>query len=116
MNRQRLVGLVAALCAAAAAHAHHGWSRYESGRTISLTGIIVESAYVYPHATIRLQTAERTWLAVLAPPARMAMRGVPRDRLLAGAEVTVEGYHSRAEAGVMRAERITLHGRTVELR
>jgi hypothetical protein len=33
-----------------------------------------------------------------------------------GATVTVEGYASRVKPGEMRAERITVAGKTVELR
>ncbi|HWQ39715.1 MAG TPA: DUF6152 family protein [Burkholderiales bacterium] len=96
--------------------AHHGWSSYDAGHTLVLTGTIVEASYSYPHATIRLKTAEKTWEAVLAPPSRMAMRGIPGDALKAGLTATVEGYPSRQRGDEMRAERITIDGKTVELR
>jgi hypothetical protein len=110
--------LAATLCAVLAlpALAHHGWSGYDSSKTITLTGSIVQASYTYPHATIKLQTADKTWEAVLAPPSRMSMRGIPGEALKVGATATVEGYPSRQHDDEMRAERITLDGKTVELR
>lgn len=102
--------------AAPAAFAHHGWSSYDSRQTLSVSGTIVEASYSYPHATIRIEGAGQSWLAVLAPPARLSVRGLPGERLRIGESVTVEGYPSRRRADELRAERITVGGRTVELR
>ena len=35
--------------------AHHGWSDYDSSRTLTLKGVIKESSYSNPHGMIRLQ-------------------------------------------------------------
>jgi hypothetical protein len=115
-RRAFLVAGLGALTASSAVRAHHGWSHYDATKTLTLTGKIVEAAYDYPHAMIRLQTADRTWLCVLAPPYRMDSRGLPRDALKSGATATVVGYPDRDGGDEMRAERITLGDRTVELR
>jgi hypothetical protein len=107
-----LTGTLAALPALA----HHGWSSYESDKPITLTGKVVEASYTYPHATIKLDVSGKTWLAVLAPPSRMSARGLPGSDLKAGIEATVEGYPNRDDPLEMRAERITIGGRTTELR
>lgn len=114
--RSRIVTFLLALALPVGAAAHHGWSGYDSSRTITLTGTIVEVSYTYPHATIRLKTADKTWEAVLAPPSRMSSRGILGAELKVGAAATVEGYPSRQHDDEMRAERITLNGKTVELR
>jgi hypothetical protein len=114
--RKILLAAVAAMAMAAAAHAHHGWSNYDSRKSVTVSGTIVEVAYSYPHATIRLQAADQTWLAVLAPPARMSSRGLPSEMLREGETATVEGYPHRSDPIEMRAERITIAGKTVELR
>lgn len=116
MRRRRLILGLGALLAARSAAAHHGWSQYESDRPLTLTGTILEVSYEYPHGTIRLKTSERTWLVVLAPPSRMDHRGLPREALKTGETATVVGYAHRSQEGELRAERITLGGRTVELR
>lgn len=111
-----LVCLAAFLAASPPALAHHGWSEYDSAKTLSVTGTIRESGYEHPHGHIRLQTTDRTWLIVLAPPTRMTHRGLPASALKNGVQATVVGYPNRSKAEEMRAERITIDGKTVELR
>jgi hypothetical protein len=105
------------LLAAASAFAHHGWSEYDAGRTLTLTGVVVEAGYDNPHGFVRLKAGNQPWRVILAPPSRMEARGLPRASLKVGATVTVVGYPHRRDAQEMRAERITLeHGQPVELR
>ena len=102
--------------AAVPALGHHGWSEYDSTKLLKLPGKIVESGYEHPHGYIRLETADKTWLCVLAPPSRMDARGLAREALKPGVSATVEGYANRGKPDEMRAERITVDGKTVELR
>jgi hypothetical protein len=96
--------------------AHHGWSEYEAGQALKLTGTIEAAGYEHPHGFVRLKTADKTWTAVLAPPSRMENRGLTREALKVGASATVEGYPNRNKPDEMRAERITIDGKTTELR
>lgn len=96
--------------------AHHGWSQYDNEKLIKLTGTITETAYENPHGTIRLKAEDKTWLVVLAPPYRMENRGLAKEQLKVGETATVEGYAHRNVADELRAERITLAGKTTELR
>ncbi len=105
-----------AFLAAGAASAHHGWSGYDADKPLTLTGTVVASGYEHPHGFVRLKTREKTWLVVLAPPYRMENRGLPREALKPGATVTVFGYPHRTDPDEMRAERITVGIKTVELR
>jgi hypothetical protein len=102
--------------AATTASAHHGWSEYDTNTRLDLTGEIAEFGYEHPHTFVRLITQEKTWLGVLAPPSRMSLRGLGRDSLKAGDQVTLIGYPSRVNAEEMRAERIVVDGKAVELR
>ena len=108
--------LLIGLAVAGAAFAHHGWSEYDIDKPLALTGKISEFGYEHPHAFVRLVTPEKTWVGVLAPPSRMSTRGLARDSLKAGDEVRLEGYPSRVNPEEMRAERIIVNGKTVELR
>ena len=96
--------------------AHHGWSEYDSSKVLKLTGKIVESGYEHPHGHVRLETPGKTWNVVLAPPSRMERRGLEKGALKPGGTVTVEGYPNRDKPEEMRAERISVNGKTVELR
>ncbi|MFO1317170.1 MAG: DUF6152 family protein [Burkholderiales bacterium] len=115
MNVRHLL-LAVAVAVPAAALAHHGWSEYDSTQTLKLTGTIEAAGYEHPHGHIKLKTPAKTWDAVLAPPSRMEARGLSRDMLKVGVEATVEGYPNKGKPDEMRAERITVGGRTVELR
>ncbi len=116
--RSILAILSAALlaCAAPAALAHHGWSEYDADKVLTLDGVIEQSAYESPHTVIRLKTADKTWTAVLAPPFRMEARGLKSEAIKVGAKARVVGYPNRKQADEMRAERIVVDGKTVELR
>jgi hypothetical protein len=96
--------------------AHHGWSGYDASKVLELKGTIVESGYEHPHGFVRLKAPDKTWVVVLAPPSRMEGRQLPRKNLAPGTEAVVVGYPSRSNSEEMRAERITIAGRTTELR
>jgi hypothetical protein len=99
-----------------AAWGHHGWSEYDSSKALKLTGKVVESGYEHPHGHVRLETPGKSWNVVLAPPSRMERRGLEKAALKPGAKVSVEGYPNREKAEEMRAERISVQGKTIELR
>ena len=115
MLRPILASLGLALMTASV-QAHHGWSEYDSANVLNLTGTIKESGYEHPHGHIRLEAPGKTWLVVLAPPSRMENRGLPPANLKPGNKATVVGYANRNKPEEMRAERITIDGKTVELR
>lgn len=113
---QACTGVVAAVLFAGVAWPHHGWSEYDSSKPLTLTGVIKESGYEHPHGHVRLETPGKTWQVVLAPPSRMERRGLSKADLSSGARVSVMGYPNRDKPEEMRAERITVNGKTVELR
>jgi hypothetical protein len=113
----RLAAAVAGvLLGASTAAAHHGWSGYDSSKELTLNGTIKESGYEHPHGGVRLETPGKTWNVVLAPPSRMEHRGLSRAMLAPGTRATVVGYPHRTDPAEMRAERITIAGKTTELR
>ena len=108
--------LLGLLALATPAGAHHGWSGYDAGKEMTLTGTIREAGYEHPHGYIRLESGGKTWVVVLAPPTRMENRGLPRAELRPGVTATVVAYPNRSDPGEVRAERITIAGKTTELR
>lgn len=108
--------LAAGLALPLAAAAHHGWSEYDSSKVLELTGKIVESGYEHPHGHVRLEVPGKTWSVILAPPSRMENRGLPKEWLKSGGAATVEGYPNRNKPEELRAERIIINGKTIELR
>lgn len=118
IRMRKLTQAIAAACFmgfTALALAHHGWSGYET-ELLKVDGVIEQSSYANPHGSIQLKTPEKTWLVVLAPTSRMANRGLTAEMLKTGATVKVEGYQKSTDSKEMRAERIIVDGKTVELR
>lgn len=102
--------------AAVPSTAHHGWGNYDSSKALTLSGKIVESTYQNPHGTLKLDATGKMWTVILAPPSRMELRGLPTAMLAPGKQATVVGYAHRTQTAELRAERITIDGKTVELR
>ena len=108
--------VVALLLGSSVALAHHGWSSYDAGKAQTLKGTVQAVTWEMPHGHLTLQEGETRWDVVLAPPSRMERRGLERKALTVGKKVEVMGYPHRSEKGELRAERITVDGKTVELR
>lgn len=98
------------------AFAHHGWGSYDAANPVTVNGTILTSKYENPHATITVKGADKEWTITLAPTSRMTTRGAPADMVAVGNMVSAYGYPSTVEKDEMRAERITVDGKTVELR
>ena len=113
---KRVLLAAAILTLASPAFSHHGWSGYDLSQVLTLAGEIVASGYEHPHGYVRLETSGKTWVVVLAPPTRMENRGLPKEALKPGNAATVVGYPNRTKREELRAERITIQGKTVELR
>ena len=111
-----LVTVAAALALAGAAVAHHGWSHYDASKTLDLAGTVRESTFGNPHGTLELEVESKVWNVVLAPPKRMRDRGLTPEMIAPGATVRVVGYPNREKGDEMRAERIVVGEKSVELR
>ncbi len=112
--QRALVG-IGAVVLSSAAMGHHGWSGYET-EIRKVSGVIDAASYSNPHSSIRLKAPDKTWVVVLAPPSRMSNRGLTEAMLKVGKTVSVEGYAHKTDGTEMRAERILIDGKTIELR
>lgn len=115
MKRHFLLPL-AFLAAIAPAAAHHGWGSYDAANPVTVTGAVLTSKYENPHATLTIRGADKVWTVTLAPTSRMTSRGASAEMVAAGKTVTAFGYPSKVEKDEMRAERITVDGKTIEMR
>lgn len=113
---KRIALLVVAIALAGPAAAHHGWGSYDAAHPVTVTGPITESKFESPHATIAIRGGDKAWTVILAPPFRMSNRGASAEIVAVGKTVTAFGYPSTVEKNEMRAERITVDGKTYELR
>jgi hypothetical protein len=96
--------------------AHHGWGSYDASKPVTVNGPILASKYENPHATITVKGADKVWTVTLAPTFRMINRGATAEMVAVGKMVSAYGYPSTVEKDEMRAERITIDGKTYEMR
>jgi Family of unknown function (DUF6152) len=99
-----------------AAFAHHGWGSYDAAKPVTVTGPIMTSKFENPHATITVKGSDKVWTVTLAPTSRMSSRGATEKVVAVGNDVSAYGYPSTVEKDEMRAERITVDGKTYEMR
>ena len=103
------------LCAGTAL-AHHGWGSYDAAKPITIAGSIASSKFEMPHSEITVRASDKVWTVTLAPTFRMSNRGATADVIAVGKMVSAFGYASTVEKNEMRAERITVDGKTYEMR
>ena len=107
--------LLTGACAATVL-AHHGWGKYDASKPITVVGPITSSKFENPHALISVKGPDKVWNVVLAPTTRMVSRGAPAEFIAVGKTISAVGYASTVAKDEMRAERITVDGKTVEMR
>lgn len=96
--------------------AHHGWSSYDPEKVIKVTAPVTDVSWGNPHGGAKVRYQGKVWDVVLAPVARMEARGLTQAMLAPGKAVTLEGYPRKDGVAEMRIERVTVDGKTVELR
>jgi hypothetical protein len=111
-----VLAAVVALTLPAAALAHHGWSAYDAEKVIKVTAPVSNVTWGNPHGAAKVRHDGKTWDVVLAPVTRMEARGLTRAMLAPDKPVTLEGYPRKDGAPEMRIERVTVDGKTIELR
>jgi hypothetical protein len=101
---------------AAPALAHHGWGSYDAANPLTVAGPIVTSKFENPHVTVTVRGSDKSWTVILAPISRMENRGAVAAVVAVGKDISAYGYPSNAVKDEMRAERITVDGKTYEMR
>jgi Family of unknown function (DUF6152) len=96
--------------------AHHGWGSYDASKLMTVDAAVSRVAWQNPHVHIDVNHDGADWELVLAPPFRMQARGLSPEMIAEGSRVRVEGYPSTRTEHELRAERITVGGKTFELR
>jgi hypothetical protein len=96
--------------------AHHGWGSYDAAKPVTVAGPILTSKYENPHVTLTVRGSDKVWTVTLAPTSRMVNRGALVALVAVGKDISAYGYPSTAEKDEMRAERITVDGKTIEMR
>ena len=99
--RTTLAVLAAALLCVAPLTAHHGWTLdYDSGKPVSVKGIVTKIEWTNPHIHFYVDSTDdkgtvTSWNFEMASPNVLVRNGWKRTSLKIGDEVTVTGYLAR---------------------
>jgi len=80
---------------------HHSFAaEYDADKPITLKGTITKADFVNPHSWLYINVKDTdgklvNWAIEMGPPNGLIRRGVHKDSVPAGLEVTVEGYRSK---------------------
>jgi hypothetical protein len=94
------LGFLAALTAKPVV-AHHAFnSEFDSKRPVKFKGTVTKMVWVNPHAWIYVDVKKpdgtvEEWMVEAGTPNTLLRRGLTRLSLLAGTEITVDGYQSK---------------------
>lgn len=99
-----------------AAIAHHGWSSYDAGKEVRVTGPLATLSWANPHGTATMNWDGKRWDVILAPVSRMEARGLSQAEIAPGKRITLVGYPRKDGTAEMRIERVIVGDKTVELR
>ena len=100
------------------AHAHHSWSRYDSGEVVTVEGEVTRVEWASPHVLMYFSatSADGTateWTMEMDPPTLLNRYGLRHDTIRPGMTIKVTGVQARSGAPVMRAVMIELEDGTV---
>jgi hypothetical protein len=93
--------------------AHHSeTAEYDSTKPVKVTGTITKVEWLNPHVWFYVDVKDTsgkvtTWGFSNAPPGALMRRGITKDALKIGAEVTVEGVRARDGSNNASGRRVT---------
>ena len=116
-----LAGLgVLAVLTAKPVVAHHAFNaEFDAKRPVKFKGTVTKMVWVNPHAWIYVDVKKadgsvEEWMVEAGTPNTLFRRGFTRQSLLAGTEVTVDGYQSKDGSLRMNGRDVTLpNGQTL---
>jgi cell division FtsZ-interacting protein ZapD len=103
-KRLCLITTGTALCvilAAGVAQAHHAFAaEYDARKPVTLRGTVSRVEWINPHSWIHIDVKKNDgsverWMIEAAGPAALQSRGLTRDLVKVGTDVTVNGYQSK---------------------
>jgi hypothetical protein len=106
--------LVAALTAPGLCAAHHSFAaEYDANRPITLAGTVARIDLVSPHAWLYLDVkgadgAVTRWNVEMGAPNSLIRRGITKNTVPVGAEVTVDGYRAKDGTNTVNSSSIKL--------
>ena len=101
--------------------AHHGTGTYDSTKSVTLSGVVTEFAFINPHAALYLDVKDATgkavkWAVEMNSPGVLRAAGWTKATFTAGDQITITVRPARAGTPVgliNRAQPIIVNGKQV---
>ena len=96
-----MLGLVGLLMAAAPAWAHHAFAaEFDAQKPVKLRGTVAKVEFINPHSWIHIDVKDADgkvtrWMVEGGSPNALFRRGVTKDALPQGTEISVDGYQAK---------------------
>lgn len=96
-----VAGLMPMLAVSPVLHAHHAFSvEFDVELPVSLTGTVTRVEMINPHSWIHIEVTDDNgesivWMIEGGSPNALYRRGITRDLVPIGSELTVTGYQAR---------------------
>jgi len=96
-----LLGLAGLLAAVAPAWAHHAFAaEFDAQKPVKLKGTVAKVEFINPHSWIHIDVKDTDgkvtrWMVEGGSPNALFRRGVTKDALPQGTEISVDGYQAK---------------------
>ena len=93
--------LAASLALPFVADAHHSFAaEFDASKVVHLDGTVVQFSWVNPHSWIYMDVKKpdgtvEEWMIETGTPNTLLRRGLTKEALKAGTQITVDGYQSK---------------------
>lgn len=115
-NLKNILWLIVFVSCVSFTFTHHGWSEYDQTKVLDFKTTVDELLFENPHVLIKAKYKQENNTIFLAPISRMNSRGLTQEMIRKGARVQLVAYPHKTKKGEMRAERIFIEGKKIELR
>lgn len=113
------VAMAGVLLLAAPVFAHHGAAAYDTSKSTTIVGKVVEFQFINPHCELYVDVPDENgkvvkWMGEFTNPGTLHRRGWTKEMFKPGDEITLIGDRAKNGAAVLRVQKVKFaDGKTV---
>jgi len=102
------------------AEGHHGWTAFESQKTVTLKGTVTDFHFVNPHSVVEFDVKDEkgqitAWEGEMGSPSHLIPRGWSATSIEQGNEITITGYPAKNGSHFLRVTKIVVSGKELKM-